>query len=83
MGGDWTRITGRRNLCMLKSTPPAWAGTRSGSGKTYSLKLKSTPPAWAGTVWEISRVWNIQLKSTPPAWAGTSDACADWEGTKA
>ena len=50
MGGDWTRITGRRNLCMLKSTPPAWAGTPSEKPYSHIRGLKSTPPAWAGTL---------------------------------
>ena len=35
---------------MLKSTPPAWAGTTVDYlDKPYPM-LKSTPPAWAGTV---------------------------------
>ncbi len=33
----------------LKSTPPAWAGTRPDQGGFLYIKLKSTPPAWAGT----------------------------------
>ena len=34
---------------MLKSTPPAWAGTDEADRRDIEIKLKSTPPAWAGT----------------------------------
>ena len=34
---------------MLKSTPPAWAGTAVLRYRLAHNLLKSTPPAWAGT----------------------------------
>ena len=34
---------------MLKSTPPAWAGTMIAPVLDKVVQLKSTPPAWAGT----------------------------------
>ena len=33
----------------LKSTPPAWAGTKGNIEDRLGDVLKSTPPAWAGT----------------------------------
>ena len=59
---------------VLKSTPPAWAGTFwSSSSPSPCSKLKSTPPAWAGTEATADRAMILELKSTPPAWAGTGE----------
>ena len=56
---------------MLKSTPPAWAGTVISRLFIRLSQLKSTPPAWAGTgTFQIFSTAEM-LKSTPPAWAGT------------
>ena len=57
---------------MLKSTPPAWAGTQAEKAANRARELKSTPPAWAGTEIRAVSLQALQLKSTPPAWAGTS-----------
>ena len=71
MGGDGA-LPNCEGARMLKSTPPAWAGTVISRLFIRLSQLKSTPPAWAGTL--VIRVLSILhgLKSTPPAWAGTS-----------
>ena len=61
-------------LIMLKSTPPAWAGTSPSLALISLIQLKSTPPAWAGTSVMNLRISSSVLKSTPPAWAGTLEA---------
>ncbi len=44
---------------MLKSTPPAWAGTNMPPYLAVYMWLKSTPPAWVGTVVRIAVVVDI------------------------
>ena len=41
---------------MLKSTPPAWAGTYVLDLTNTAVELKSTPPAWAGTAVDHSTI---------------------------
>ena len=49
MGGDFQEQLDSLIDDMLKSTPPAWAGTNGDHATCKRLMLKSTPPAWAGT----------------------------------
>ena len=49
MGGDIDILSGFQLDAMLKSTPPAWAGTKRTALRLILSELKSTPPAWAGT----------------------------------
>ena len=72
MGGDIDILSGFQLDAMLKSTPPAWAGTAVGESFAIMGMLKSTPPAWAGTKRTALRLILSELKSTPPAWAGTA-----------
>ena len=49
-GRGLASTTGSNSVFVLKSTPPAWAGTVHRVLIVRIDQLKSTPPAWAGTL---------------------------------
>ena len=66
----------------LKSTPPAWAGTRPTDAKPAEV-IRLNPPRPHGRglfKLRMTKSRLLKLKSTPPAWAGTPFALASLDG---